>query len=230
MIPTVTPKVTSIPTAQPTKAVTPITGKDNEIVALPEAKGESMIDENTGVTYEVTKSHAINGTVAYVEPDIDAKGAITVPAAVTVNGVTYKVTSIKSNAFKGNKKITKVTIGKNVETIGKNAFSGCTKLKTVSMGANVKTISDKVFYNCTALTRITIPSSVKKIGKSAFYGCKKLKIITIKTTKLNKKNVGSNAFKGIYAKATIKVPKSKLNTYKAMLKTKGVGKKVKIKK
>ncbi len=230
MIPTVTPKVTSIPTAQPTKAVTPITGKDNEIVALPEAKGESMIDENTGVTYEVTKSHAINGTVAYVEPDIDAKGAITVPAAVTVNGVTYKVTSIKSNAFKGNKKITKVTIGKNVETIGKNAFSGCTKLKTVSMGANVKTISDKAFYNCTALTRIIIPSSVKKIGKSAFYGCKKLKIITIKTTKLNKKNVGSNAFKGIYAKATIKVPKSKLNTYKAMLKTKGVGKKVKIKK
>ena len=221
------PKVTA--TAVPTKPAK-ATQAPNQIATEPEAKGESIYDEETGECYKVTKSDAKNGTVAYEEPDIDAKGTITIPDTVTVNGITYKVTSIASNAFKGNKKITKVKMGKNITSIGKNAFSGCTKLKSITIGGNVKTISDKAFYKCTALTKITIPSKVNKIGKSAFYGCKKLKNITIKTTKLTKKNVGDKAFKGIYSKATIKVPKSKLNAYKKMLKAKGVGTKVKIKK
>lgn len=112
--------------------------------------------------------------------------------------LTYKVTSIADNAFANNKKLTKVTIGSNVTTIGKKAF-----------------------YKCTSPTKITIPAKVNKIGKQAFYGCKKLKNITIKTTKLTGKNVGSKAFKDIYAKATIKVPKSKLTSYKKLLKSKG---------
>ena len=59
---------------------------------------------------------------------------------------------------------------------------------------------------------------------------KKLNKITIKTTKLTSKNVGNKAFKGISAKATIKVPKSKLASYKKLLKVKGVSSKAKIKK
>lgn len=98
------------------------------------------------------------------------------------------------------------------------------------MGTNVTTIADKAFYKDIALTKITIPSKVNKIGKSAFYGCKKLKTITIKITKLTKKKIGSKVFQGIYAKATIKVPKSKLKTYKTMLKSRGVGAKAKIRK
>ena len=71
---------------------------------------------------------------------------------------------------------------------------------------------------------------MKKIGKSAFYGCKKLKNVTIKTTKLTDKKVGSKAFKGIHSKATIKVPKTKVKSYTSMLKKKGIGKGVKVKK
>ena len=59
--------------------------------------------------------------------------------------------SIAANALKGNKKVAKVVIGKNVTSIGKKAF-----------------------YKCTALKTITIPSKVKTIGESAFSGCKKL--------------------------------------------------------
>ena len=64
------------------------------------------------------------------------------------------------------------------------------------------------------------------IGKKAFYNCKKLKKIVVKTSTLKK--VGANAFKGINAKATIRVPKKKLAAYKKLLKEKGIGKKVKI--
>ena len=83
-----------------------------------------------------------------------------------------------------------------------------------------------LFYT---LAKITIPAKVKKIGKQAFFGCKKLKSITLKTQKLTNKNVGSKAFKGIHAKATIKVPKSKHTIYKKILKEKGVSSKAKIK-
>ena len=91
-------------------------------------------------------------------------------------------------------------------------------------------IEDKAFYKCSKLQKITIPKKVNKIGKRAFYGCKNLKNLTIKTKMLTSKNVGSMAFKGIYAKATFKVPKSKLSAYKKMLKTKGISAKAKVKK
>ena len=47
----------------------------------------------------------------------------------------------------------------------------------------------------------------------------KLKAVTIKSTSLKK--VGKNAFKGIHAKAKIKVPAKKLRSYKRLLKGKG---------
>ena len=80
------------------------------------------------------------------------------------------------------------------------------------------------------LKKITLNSKVKKIGSKAFYGCKNLKTITIKTKKLTSKNVGSNAFKGINAKAKIKVPSSKMKAYQKLLKSKGAGSKVSYKK
>ncbi|MBQ8527498.1 MAG: leucine-rich repeat domain-containing protein [Lachnospiraceae bacterium] len=217
----------------------------------PAPKGETVKDKK-GVSYKVTKSDAKNGTVTYKKPNSKVSGSVTIPNTVTIDGIVYKVTAIEANAFKKNKKITKVTIGSNVTSIGKNAFTGCTKLtsvtidkkvktigagafsgcsklKTLKIGSAVTTISDKAFYKCTALTTVTIPSKVSKIGKSAFYGCKKLKNITIKTTKLTSKKVGSSAFKGTPKNATVKVPKKSLKAYKKFLVKKGIHKKAKIK-
>ena len=229
----------------------PKTGKQEETTPVPAAKGKVITDEQGG-SYKVTKSDAKNGEVTFAKLKSSVKGTVKIPDTVTIDGITYKVTAIEANAFKNNKNITKVIIGNNVTVIGKNAFAGCKKLSSVTVGKNVKTISagafsgcaklktvklgaavttigDRAFYKCTSLAKITIPAKVKKIGKQAFYGCKKLKSITIKTTKLTNKNVGSKAFKGIYAKATIKVPKRKYTSYKKILRAKGVSSKTKIK-
>ena len=77
---------------------------------------------------------------------------------------------------------------------------------------------------------MAIGKNVKTIGKNAFKNCKNLKKITIKTSKLTKSSVKANAFKGIYKKASVKVPKKKLKAYKKFLRKKGMGKKVKIRK
>ncbi len=204
-------------------------------------------------TYKVTASKATNGTVTYVAPTNKKATSVAIPDTVTVGGITYKVTAIDKNAFKENKNIKSVTIGKNITTIGANAFYNCTKLKTVKFGSNVTTIGDKAFYKCTALTKVSLPSKTKTIGKSAFegckkvtsitigknlekigskvfYGCSKVKTLTIKSTKLTTKKVGSKAFGKTPNSMTVKIPKKKWSAYKSMLIKCGVNKKAKLKK
>ena len=102
--------------------------------------------------------------------------------------------------------------------------------KTVTFGGKtfkVTAVAENALKNNKKVKTLTIGENIKKIDKNAFNGCKNLKSITINSTKLTK--VGSNALKGINAKATIKVPKNKLTAYKKVLKSKGQGKNVTIK-
>lgn len=170
--------------------------------------------------------------------------AVTLPSGITsvpsgmFNGcgklktikIPGKVTEIGANAFKNCKALTKITIPKPVKTIGNSAFSGCSKLKTVTFHkkAVLTTIGNSVFSGCKAMKTISLPKKLESIGSKAFYKCGKLKTIKIQSTVLKK--AGKNAFKGIYKKATIKVPKKKLGEYKNLLKKKGQSSKVKIKK
>ncbi|MGN0153896.1 MAG: leucine-rich repeat domain-containing protein [Lachnospiraceae bacterium] len=193
------------------------------------ATGTEIQDEKGTASYEVTGSDAQNPTVTYTGTTSSTTKTVTIPATVTVDGVTYKVTAIADSAFKDNKTITKVTIPKNVTTIGKNAFSGCTKLKTVTVGSDVTTIEANAFKGCKALTKITLPSKTTNIGANAFNGCTKLKTITIQSKKLTSKTVSKNAFKGVSATATIKVPSGKAKSYKTLFQKKGLNKKAKVK-
>lgn len=128
----------------------------------------------------------------------------------------YKVTGSNTVEYtKAGSNKAKVTIPSTVTYQGR-------KYQVTSIGA-------KAFKNNKKLKKVVIPSTVRKIGKQAFINCKKLKSITIKTNKLNAKAIGSKAFKGINAKATIKVPKKKLKLYKKILRAKGVSASVRIK-
>lgn len=169
-------------------------------------KKGTKIKGNDGSTYIVTSGKGKTPTVQYTAPKSTAKGMVTIPAKAKVDGVSYRVTSIADNAFKNNKKITKVVIGNNIVSIGKNAFAKCTKLVSVIIGKNVI-----------------------KIGKDAFAGCKKLKKIVIKTKKLTKKSVAKGAFRSVGKKVVVQVPKSEYKAYKKLLRAKGLSKKVKIK-
>jgi hypothetical protein len=190
-------------------------------------------------------------TTSTTDPDKNSNGIGKISAdgktLTDTNGVKYlvsaKVTNsqLKKNAKIADKKsggkyrITKVT--KNKET-GK--VTGGTveyvapynkKCKTISATGKVKlggvtfkvtSLAPNCAKGCKNLTKVVIAGSVTKIGKNAFNGCKKLKTIQIKTTKLTKKTVGANAFKGINSKAAITVPKNKLSAYKKLLKARGI--------
>ena len=137
--------------------------------------------------------------------------------AVISDGTNEYVVMNKGEAVfsKAGKKEKKIIIPATIKVGGK-------KLK-------VTAIANKAFYN-SGVTSVSIGNNIKSIGTKAFYNCKKLKSITIKTTKLTSKSIGSKAFKGVSQKATIKVPGSKMNTYKKLLRKKGLGKKAYLKK
>ena len=196
-------------------------------------KGSKLKDATSKAEYKVlsvkVSGGKVTGTVSYVKSQNQSAKNVTIPAKIIVNGGAYTVTAIADKAFRNNKNVTKITVGNNVRTIGSSVFYNCKKLKTVTLGKKVETIGNNAFGKCTALTKLTIPAGVKKVGKQSFAGCKKLKTITIKTTKLKKSSIGSNAFKGIYTKATFKVPRSKLKSYRSILRLRGAGKKTTVK-
>ena len=108
--------------------------------------------------YKVTKSDAKNGTVTLVKLTNKNEKKFTVPASVKVDGVSFKVTEISKNAFKNNKKLKQVTVGKNVAKIGANAFSGDKSLKKLTIkSAKLKKVGKKAFKGIHAKCRIKVP-------------------------------------------------------------------------
>ena len=96
--------------------------------------------------------------------------SVSIAATVkSANKVTYKVTSIAASALKGNKTITKVTIGKNVTTIGKNAFNGCEKLKTITIKSkSIKSVGKKAFTSIAKKAKVKVPSAKVSAYKKLF--------------------------------------------------------------
>lgn len=139
---------------------------------------------SNGLRYRVTDAGQTQGQVQLIGTAGTARKNLVIPAEIVSlsTGQRFRVTAIGNNAFKNQKKLRKVTIGKNVSAIGKRAF----------------------------------------------FNCKKLKTITIKSKMLTKKTVGAKAFRGIYARASVKVPKKKRTLYRKILRAKGAGAQVRI--
>lgn len=150
---------------------------------ITETGAKMVTDKKTGGVYVLTKTSLKTKTVEYKKPAKSTARTIKIPATVKIDGVTYRVTSIAKNAFKGNHYLTKVTIGKNVKKIGVNAFYKCTKLKNVVIQ--------------------TSQLKTKTVGKNAFKGIKKN--ATIKVPKEKYKTYKKLLIKrGVNAKAKFK--------------------------
>lgn len=189
------------------------------------SKDDTLISQN--LLYHITDEE--EGEVEITSTSSKALKSLVVPATVTCEGKTYKVTSIGKNAFYKNTKLTSIVIGNNVTSIEDYAFYGCKNVTSIKMGRSVEIIGASSFRKCTKLKSIVLPKTIDELGKNAFYGCKKLSTITIQANSVV--DIADNAIKGISKKAVIKVPKKLLKGYKKELgKKTGFKKSMKIKK
>jgi hypothetical protein len=107
-------------------------------------------------TYKISKVGS-SPLVVLVTAKKGIKSAV-VPDTVKYQGKVFKVAGIGKNAFKGNKKLSKVIIGKNVKNIEGNAFAGCSKLKNITFkGSAVKKIGSKAFKGTNKDAKVTVP-------------------------------------------------------------------------
>ena len=128
----------------------------------PAKKGTTLTVSAKKIKVKVTSSSKKNPTVIITKFTDKKAKKLTIPATVKVKGVTYKVTAVSDKAFKGNKKLTTVTIGSNVTKIGKEAFSGCKNLKKITVTAGkLKTISKNAFKGINKKATITVKGTKK---------------------------------------------------------------------
>lgn len=150
------------------------------------AKWGSKCIPSTKLIYQVTGKQTV-ACCGTTDPNIKK---VVVPSSIRYMGITYRVTSVWTNAFSGKNKLTNVVIGNNVSVIGSRAF-----------------------YNCRNLNRITIGNGLKQIGTYSFGRVKRGCIIKITSTQLSK--ISAKIDYGSQ-KMTIRVPRKKLNQYRKL--------------
>ena len=134
--------------------------KTTTLAKLPMPKAGTKVIVG-GNQYTVTKA---GSEVRFSKANAKAR-VITVPSTIKAKGITYKVTSIGTNAFKNCKKLTKATIGANVKVIKAKAFNNCPKLKTVTIKTALltkKTASRRCFSKVSKRMVIKSPKKVKR--------------------------------------------------------------------
>lgn len=142
--------------------------KTTTLAKLPMPKAGTKVIVG-GNQYTVTKA---GSEVRFSKANAKAR-AITVPSTIKAKGITYKVTSIGTNAFKNCKKLTKATIGANVKVIKAKAFNNCPKLKAVTIKTALltkKTASKKCFSKVNKRMVIKSPRKVKRAYVKIFKG------------------------------------------------------------
>ena len=168
-------------------------------------------DVTITVEFEKTSSlkyTIIDGTQAellgYYEGE-QPTGALNIPTNVTINGISYSVTSIGDEAFENCSDLESVTIPNSVTSIGDAAFQGCNSLESVTIPNRVTSISDHAFSGCSSLESVTIPNSVTSISDHAFSDCSSLESVTIPNSVTS---IGYEAFSGCSSLESVTIPNS----------------------
>ncbi len=124
----------------------------------------------------ISKNNILYGEVAVTGVKKKSLRKIKIADKIIIDGITYNITSIAKKAFKGNKKITQVIIGKNVTTIGAQAFVNVKKLK-------------KVIIKSKKISKIGKKAFTRKVGKKVIFKVnKENKIVYKKLLKRAKTN------------------------------------------
>jgi len=100
-------------------------------------------------------------------------------------------------------KVTKVTLGEEVEEIGNSAFEGFSAITSINLPNSVKSIQAAAFKGCTGLTSIAIPDGVTGFGDEAFSGCTGLSSIDIPA---GMTSIGKQAFRECSGLASVVIP------------------------
>ena len=205
----------------------PVTPETTETTEIASRETEGSWKDNTytdaqGITYQLNgNSITVTGTSTNF-----SGGAITIPATIKKNGISYPVTGVGDRAFYNCDALENVTFSGNADSIGDYAFYSCDALESVTFSDDVGSIRGLAFYSCDALENVTFSGNVGNIEGHAFWNCDSLENVTFSGNVGNIEgyafwncdslesiifsgdvdSIGDNAFEGCDALKTIYVP------------------------
>ena len=136
-----------------------------------------------GHKYRIIDPYSLNPSVEYSGPVNKKATKISIPSSVTIDGETYTVSSVGSNAFNSCSKIKSIVIPDSVEEIQKNAFKKVGTLSTITINSDkIAFVGKNAFMDTSKDLKIKIKAASKgafnavvKIFKASGSSAKKLK-------------------------------------------------------
>lgn len=99
------------------------------------------------------------GTVAFAGLAKNCTSVV-IGKTVKIHGVKFKITKVADNALRKQKKVTSVTLGKNITRIGKYAFRGMSRLKLIKIqSAKINNVSKGALKGINKHAVIKVPKS-----------------------------------------------------------------------
>ena len=153
------------------------------LCALSASAYDFMVDS---IAYDIVNETEVSVTSENSSsPRYSLLNVAVIPSTVTNQGVTYTVTSIGANAFRGTTSLRSVTLPPTITAIGDSAFYQCSTLAEVHISSLeawcdinfVKGFNNPVYYarhlflNDQEITELVIPEGVTEIKDYAFYFC-----------------------------------------------------------
>ncbi len=140
-----------------------VTHNGKEAAKVSSVAGQEF--EENGIRYRIMDEDGHLSAIALTSKT----KKVVIPDTVEFSGNKLEVTDIAKNFMKGNKKVTKVTIGANVTSIGNQAFYKCKKLKKVEIKSEkIKSVGKKAFGKNAKKFSVKMPKSCKKAYKKLF--------------------------------------------------------------
>ena len=160
-----------------------------------------------GIYYTVTDKAARTVEVTYQGDDCgeynEYVGDVVIPETISYYDITFNVTSIGDEAFRGCDSMTSLSIPNSVTKIGEYALTGCTALTNLHIPASVESIEESAFSGCWVLESLTVDSNnsvydsrnncnaiVETASNTLIAGC--MNTVVPKTVT----SIGDNAFRG----------------------------------
>jgi hypothetical protein len=93
---------------------------------------------------------------------------------LSIVSIPKNVTSISQNAFSSVMGLTNIIIPNSVTSIGANTFDSCRGLQNISLSSSVTTLNTSCFYFAESLSGLDIPKNVTTISSNLFVNCTNL--------------------------------------------------------
>ena len=142
----------------------------------------TLLSAQTYDAFEVDGLHyfIINDSSVMFAADYSRAEHLVIPSAVTYNGNTYTVISLRESVLMNRGRLISVVISNGVTSIGDNAFSSCRNLTSVTIPGSVTNIGYAAFSACTGLTSVRcMASTPPSLGSNAFLAINSTCILTV---------------------------------------------------